>query len=117
MEFFWKGISLNLPRSIPEIIAWIFGIVLAVIMLRRGGSRAEKLLLAGCSLMLFTVLANPFVQGLIQYLISKKDTTNLYSAQTLGWISMPMTILSLGGIVCLILAFWLKFWRKRKETA
>ena len=36
----------------PYLAAWTVAVILAVIMVRRGGRKAEKLLLAGSSLML-----------------------------------------------------------------
>lgn len=115
MDLFWEEVGLNILKIIPGLLAWGFGIILAINMIRRGGSRPEKLLLVGCSLMLFTVLANPFFKGLLRYLQTEKTNFH-YAAQTMGYISLPLALLSLGGIVCLALAFWLKFWKKAKET-
>ncbi|MFC2070191.1 hypothetical protein ACFLTB_03340 [Chloroflexota bacterium] len=104
-------------RSIPGLAAWLTGIVVAVIMVRRGGGKPEKLLLIGCSLMLFTVLASPILRGLIRYWMSEKDVSNLSAAAAMAWVSIPMAVLSLAGIVCLLWAFWVKFRIKRQETA
>ncbi|MFC1921096.1 hypothetical protein ACFLYQ_05170 [Chloroflexota bacterium] len=112
MEIFWEGIGVNLLKSIPGLIAWITGVIVAVIMIRRGGAKAEKLLLIGCSLMLFNAFANPFLRGLTSYLAYEKDI----SYQVIGWIPMPLAVISLGGFICLVWSFWLKFWKKRKET-
>ncbi len=85
---------------IPEILAWLFGIVLAVRMVRRGGTKAEKLLLAGCSLMFIYLLAS--ASHILWYIIG------------MAWVFM--SILILAGLVCLVWAFWVRFWRRRVST-
>ncbi len=110
-------VEISILRYIPELLAWIVGIVLAVFMLRRGGGKAEKLLLAGCSLMFFTKLASPLLHELVQSLMSERGMKNIDIAQTMGWVSLPMGILGLAGLVCLVLAFWARFRAGRQELA
>ncbi|MFC1901382.1 hypothetical protein ACFLX3_00420 [Chloroflexota bacterium] len=104
-------------RYIPELVAWAVGVVLAVVMVRRGGGKAEKLLLAGCSLMFITRLATPPLQELVRRLASERDMSNIAIAQTMGWVSIPMSILSLAGLVCLVWAFWVRFRGRKQVTA
>lgn len=106
-------VEISILRYIPEILAWLVGIVLAVLMVRRGGSKAEKLLLAGCSLIFIATLASPLVRELVQSLMWEQDMSNLAKAQTMGWATLPLSILSLAGLVCLVWAFWVRFWRRR----
>ncbi len=97
--------------SIPGVLAWLFGIVLAVLMLRRGGGKAEKLLLVGCSLMFTSQIVSPFLQGLAIWLTSVEP--GMTRAQAAGLLlSLPRGILGMAGIVCLLLAFWIR-WRTR----
>ncbi|MFC1974740.1 hypothetical protein ACFLVA_01865 [Chloroflexota bacterium] len=97
----------------PIILAWIVGIILAVRMLRRGGERSEKLLLIGCSLMLAAQIVRPFLTGLTLWLVSQGGMTR---AASIGLVvSLPLSILNMAGIVCLIVAFWMR-WRT-KSTA
>ena len=104
----------SLLRNTPELVAWLFGIVLAVFMVRWGGGRAEKLLLAGCSLMCAVQLVGPFLSGFVSLLLRE----GWQSPQTPGLIlSLPMGILGLAGFVCLVLAFWMRFRRMRQELA
>ncbi len=104
-------------RYIPELVAWLVGIVLAVLMLRRGGGRIEKLFLSGCCLIFVTSLAAPLLSQLVQRVTSQHDMSNLAIAQTMSWVSLPMGILSLAGLVCLVWAFWVQFRAKRQEPA
>ncbi len=113
---FFQIVEISILRYVPELLAWGVGIVLAVIMVRRGGSKAEKLLLAGCSLMFIKQLASPLLQGLVQRLVSEQGRSYIDIAQTIGLtISLPMGILGLAGFVCLVLAFWLRF-RSEKQV-
>ena len=92
--------------NIPILLAWLVGIILAVRMLRRGG-KAEKLLLAGCSLMFVAQIVRPFLTGLALWLVHEHGMTR---ASTSGLaFSLPITILSMAGIVCLVYAFWTRW--------
>ena len=102
----------GLLGSIPLLLAWLVGIVLAVRMLRRGG-KAEKLLLAGCSLMFVAQIVRPFLTGLALWLVHEHGITRA-SASGLTY-SLPISILSMAGIVCLILAFWFR-WKTKAAT-
>jgi len=106
-----------LIRNIPELVAWGIGIVLAVLMVRRGGGKTEKLLLAGCSLMFVTQLASPLLYELVQWLTSERGMSHIATAQTMGWVTLPLTVISLAGLVCLVWAFWVQFRVKRGVSA
>ena len=98
-----------LVRS-PMLVAWIVGIVLAARMRKRGGGKAERLLLIGCCLMLAQQLASPCPQVLILWLIAERIGT---TAASIGWattmVAIPLGIIGLAGIICLVCAFWIKF--------
>jgi hypothetical protein len=103
--------GLRLLENIPAIAAWCTGMVLAVIMVRRGGGKTEKLLLAGCCLMLIIELSQPFLIELVRQLSEGRFSATMYQAV----ISIPLSILGLAGFVCLIIAFWMRFRRKKQE--
>jgi hypothetical protein len=104
--------GLRLLENIPAIAAWCTGLVLAVIMLKRGGGKAEKLLLAGCCLMLIIELVQPFLVELARQLSEER-----YGVVGFAMIiSVPSSIVSLAGFVCLIIAFWMRFRRKKQES-
>ena len=95
---------------LPTLVAWLFGIVLAVVMVRQDGGKAEKLLLAGCSLMFITALAGPLLSGLVQSLMFEEGMSNLSRAQVMSlYFSLPRGVLSLAGFICLVYAFWVRF--------
>ena len=98
--------------NIPMLLAWLVGIVLAGRMLRRRRGKTEKLLLAGCSLMFVVQIVSPALSGLAIWLVREQEMT-LVSISAI--VSLPTSILSLVGIVCLILAFWIHW--KTKSAA
>ena len=113
MSYFEMVVPILL-RNTPELLAWLGGTVLAVSMLRQGGGRAEKLFLAGCSLMFVIHLAGPFLSGLVSLLLREGWRT----PQTVGpFLQLPMGILGIAGLVCLVLAFWVRFRPRKQELA
>ena len=101
-----QEIGISFLGRIPYLLAWLVAIVFAVVMVRRNGGKPEKLLVAGCSLMLFNQLVMPFLGGLARWMVYEQET----SIAALGYIvSLPSGILSMAGIICLVYAFWVKF--------
>lgn len=99
-------------QYIPDILAWGAGLSLAAIMLRRGGGKAEKLLLVGCILFLLAELARiAFAELLIPYAREYG-----LAFQTISWFNIPSAVFGLAGLVLLVLAFWFRFRRKRQEA-
>ena len=97
--------------SAPAIVGWIIAVVLAAIMLRRGGARAERFLLVGASLMLFASLLAVPTSALGMWLTVDKGTASAQAALWLSIYSLVKGGISLAGIVCLVYAFWVKFKR------
>jgi len=87
------------------VLAWLAGIVLTVLMLKRGGGKAEKLLLTGCAVMFVDTLFISIRKGILPWLMNEHGMT-LIGVSSLHW---TQSILSLAGIVCLVIAFWMKF--------
>jgi hypothetical protein len=107
LELTWSDVL----GSLAGLLAWGIGLVLAIIMVRRGGAKAEKLLLAGCCLMLAVQLISLFLTGLALWLLEYR-----ISAWEYGLIRSIAAVPALAGIVCLVIAFWVKFMRKKPET-
>jgi hypothetical protein len=97
---------------IPHLVAWTVAVILAVIMVRRGGGKAEKLFLVGSSLMLVAQLVSPFLSGLASWLIREQGMSRALASGLA--VSLPMGALGLSGIVCLVYAFWLRFMAKKQ---
>lgn len=111
-------VEISMLRYIPELVAWGIGMALAVLMVRRRGGKAEKLFLAGCSLIFATRLGTPLPHGLMKRLLAEQGRSNIEIIQTTGWaISLPMTIVGIAGLVCLVWGFWVMFRGKRQVPA
>lgn len=111
---YYELISPSLWRHIPELLGWLVGVVLAVHMVRQGGHKAEKLFLAGCILMSIIVLISPFLSGLVSTLVHQGWRTPQTATLIL---SLPIGILGFAGFTCLVSAFWVRFWVRRRELA
>ena len=107
----------DILTKIPMLLVWLAGIVLAVLMVRRGGGKPEKLFLAGCSSMFASTLVSSLMWGLVRWWMSEQDRFTVTIGQAMGWTTLTTAILSLVGVVCLVWAFWIRFWTKRREAA
>ena len=105
--------EIDILRLIPGLIAWAFATVLAVIMLRRGGGKTEKLLLAGCSLLLLTIIATMIFINIRPWIREQEISAVEYSFI----YSLPNGILSLAGFILIVWAFWKKFWKGRQSQS
>lgn len=94
--------------AIPSLIAWTAAIVLSIMMLKKGGGRPEKFLLAGSCLMLVSALIPAPLIALIPSLIAG-GATNMQAATVASIFNIASGIFGAGGIICLIYAFWQKF--------
>jgi cytochrome bd-type quinol oxidase subunit 2 len=94
------------------LAVWSVAVVLAVKMVRRNGGRAERFLLVGVSLMLassivgsaWAILYPSLMPKLVETGTDHKIISLIFSA-----INFVRAFISLGGIICLIYAFWQKF--------
>jgi hypothetical protein len=104
---------MSLLFATPYLAAWIVAIVLSVIMLKRGGGRAERFLLVGSCLMLAQKLINVPVSTVIQLQIipslMEQGWSIVKAAMIHSYTGLFFGLMSLAGIVCLVYAFWIKF--------
>ena len=112
METATYSFEISTLRYVPDILAWGAALVLAIIMLRRGGGKAERLLLSGCVLMFLVQLGTPVFSELIIPYMHELDI----GPQAIGWFNIPSAIFGLAGFVLLVIAFWFRFRRKKQEA-
>ena len=119
MEEFPQIVDISVFRFIPELLAWVVGIVLAATMVQRGGIRLEKLFLAGCSLMFVAPLLGLLMNSWLRRLVQEQNVSYIELMQSPLWIAFNIIIalLSLAGLVCLVWAFIAKFRTKKPEAA
>ena len=101
-------ITRNLIPAAPYLAAWIAAIVFSVIMLRRGGGRAERFLLTGSCLMLANKLFSVPIVLIVPLLVDSGWSTDR-ALPVLSGVGLFLGLVSLAGIVCLDYAFWIKF--------
>lgn len=109
MEMYTQAVIGGLVSSAPPLVGWIVAVVLAAIMLRRGGGRAERFLLAGASLMLVQSLITIPTTALSIWLTVDRGMANVEAASVLSIFSLVRGCIGLAGIICLVYAFWVKF--------
>ncbi len=109
MEMYIQAVISGLFSSAPALVGWIVAVVLAVMMLRRGGTRAERFLLVGaCLMLLASILAIP-TSAFGMWLHTSREMTNVQAASWLSIFGLIRGAISLAGIICLVYAFWVKF--------
>ena len=99
----------GLISAAPPLVGWIVAVVLAAIMLRRGGGRSERFLLAGTSLMLVQSLVAIPTMALSIWLTADRGMANVEVASVLSIFGLVRGCIGLTGIICLVYAFWIKF--------
>ncbi len=98
----------GLIMAAPSLAAWIVAIVVAVIMLRRGGGRAERFLLSGSCLMLVSTLFTVPTAAIAPWLV-EGGASRVEAASVLSGFNLFRGLVGLAGILCLVYAFWVKF--------
>jgi len=101
---------------IPSLLVWVIGLVLSIKMLRRGGTKPEKLLVAGCSLILIQTIISPLSPILVDVWMNQEGAGVASIGRMMAWISIPRAVFSLAGFSCLAMAFWMKFKVKKPEV-
>lgn len=94
--------------AIPALVGWTLAVVVAILLIRRGGGRPAILLLIGSGLMLGAALLRIPVAAVPPLLISRgwpmERAVGMASA-----MGLMVHLVQLGGIVCMVLAFWRQF--------
>lgn len=92
----------------PALAGWTAVIVLASIILRRRGGRAERFLVAGASLKLLTSLLHIPAAGIAPCLFHEGASVAYINSVVSGF-GILCGVVSMAGIICLVYAFWVKF--------
>jgi hypothetical protein len=106
----------QLAGSSPALLLWIAVIVFAAIRLRRGGGRAEKLLLAGGIVRLVSSLLTVPLVIVSPWLLSNGYDMARSNDIHVG-IGLVVKVVGAAGLICLIGAFWVKFKERNNGAA
>ena len=100
----------------PSLAFWIAVIILAAIMLQRGGGRAERFLIAGASIKIISNLLNIPTVGIVPWFISRGYSMN-NTVSLAEYYGILINIVGMAGIICLIYAFYVRFEARNLETS
>ena len=109
-------ITSTIIRIIPSLLVWAIGLVLSIKMLRCGGNKPEKLLVTGCSLILVKAILSPLPRIMINVWMNREGMSAVEAARMTMIFSIPGTVFGLGGFICLVMAFWIKFKIEKPEV-
>ena len=103
---------------VPALLLWIAVIVLAAILLRRSGDRAERFLIAGASLKIISNLLGLAAFAILHGLIGRGYSMAYANSVVFGY-GIFCNVVGMAGIICLVYAFWVKFtvWNVEVEGA
>ena len=90
------------------LVFWIAVIIFTIVMLRRGGGRAERFLIAGASLKIVSSLLNIPTVAIVPWLVDRGYSVT----DAVSWLSgygIFCDVFGMAGIICLVYAFWVKF--------
>ena len=100
----------SLLITAPALVAWIVAIVLSRIMVSRSKEgRAERWLLIGSCLMLTSTLLRTPISLIVPWLIEGGNSMTR-AASIISIYNLALGIIGMAGIICLVYAFWKKFW-------
>jgi len=102
--------------STPALALWIAVIIFGAVMLRRGGGRAERFLIAGGSIKLLGNLLIIPTFFITPWLFHQDYSTEYINTVRTG-LSIFRNTISMAGITCLVYAFWVKFrtWQSEEK--
>ncbi len=98
----------QLVLTLPSLIGWTAALVVAVLLKLRGGGKPVSLLIVGSALMLAGALLRLPLAGLPPLLMNRGWTAS-DAAAAMSMVGLGVQLVQLGGIVCLVYAFWLQF--------
>jgi uncharacterized membrane protein len=97
-----------LAAQSPVLLFWIAVLIFAIVMLRRGGGRAERFFIAGAGTKILGNLLNlPWIPISLWFHRNDYDIDYITSIST--GVSIFLGIIGMVGILLLFYAFWLKF--------
>jgi len=92
----------------PALVLWIAVIIFAVIMLRRGGGRAERFMIAGAGIKIVSNLLRIPMVFIVPWLIDRGYSSDYAISVSTGY-GIFLNVIGMAGIICLVYAFWVKF--------
>ena len=98
----------QLVMTLSSLLGWIAALAVAVILITRGAGRPAVFLLISTAIMVVVILMRVPVAGIPPFLIGRGLSTPDALARLSVYL-IVIGVLTLGGILCLVYAFWLQF--------
>ena len=98
----------SLMGSAPALALWIAVVIFAAVMLRRGGGRAERFLIAGAGLKIISNLLILPSFAIRNWLMQEGYSMDSANSVISGY-GIFCKVVGMAGIICLVYAFWVKF--------
>ncbi len=99
----------GLVTAAPPLAGWAAAVILAAILLRRGGARAERFLLAGASVKLFKSGIDVIAPSFNLWLTAGRGLDSTTATDVIRIFDLSRECIGLAGIIILVFAFWFKF--------
>ena len=93
----------------PVLLFWIAALIFGIVMLRRGGGRAERFFIAGASVKILGNLLNIPRFATVLWIIPERPIKASDVTTVLSIYDLFVEIIGMAGILLLIYAFWVKF--------
>ncbi len=100
----------------PILLFWIAVLIFAIVMLRRGGGRAERFLIAGASVKILANLLNIPRFFFVTWLIPGRHKSESDILPVLTGYDIFVGVVSMVGLLLLLYAFWVKFNEMRNSN-
>jgi hypothetical protein len=98
----------GLFSNAPTLVIWITALILASVLMKRGGGKPERFLTLGSSLMLVSTFLSIPKEAIVFYL-DQSSLSNVTAATIISCIRLFLGLISLTGTIFLFNAIWKKF--------
>ncbi|HUV43398.1 MAG TPA: hypothetical protein VMW13_01075 [Dehalococcoidales bacterium] len=106
----------GLIGAAPALVFWVAILILAIIMLRRGGRRTEQFLIVACSLKIAATVLGIFSVAISLWRFEAGDPLDTMSLTTKGYRAF-VSLVDAAGTLGFLYAFWTRFRQGRAAPA
>ena len=105
-----------LAGSAPALALWIAAVIFAAVMLRRGGGRAERFLIAGAGLKIVGNLLNIPTVAIVPWFVTRGYSMD-NAVSLVEYYGIFLNVVGMAGIICVVYAFYVKFEARNLERS
>jgi hypothetical protein len=105
----------GLVSATPPLVGWTAAVILAIILLKRRGTKAERFLLIGAAIKLFKAGIDIIAPSFNLWLTAEQGLDAAAATNIIRVFDLCRESIGLGGIIVLVVAFWIKFMSQHKQ--